>query len=80
LKIKRFKESTKVSGSKNDAIDAHAIADYVLTNTHCTKELRSNSSAIERLTMLSMIHTRLTHDRARHGNKLHYGVSQYFPL
>lgn len=80
LKIKRYKESTKVSGNKNDAIDAHAIADYIRTNTHYTKELLYHSSEIERLKMLSIMHTRLTHDRTRHVNKLHYAVSQYFPL
>jgi len=80
LKIKRFKESLKVSGNKNDEIDAHAIAEYLRSNSTHTRELAYNSSAIERLKNLSIIHTRLTQDRARHVNKLHFAVRQYFPL
>jgi transposase len=80
LKIKRFKESLKVSGNKNDDIDACAIAEYLRRNSKFAKELLYNSSAIEQLKTLSIIHTRLTHDRARHVNKLHFTVRQYFPL
>ena len=80
LKIKRFKESVKVSGDKNDYIDALAIAEYLRINAKQSKELIYNSSEIEKLKVLSIIHTRLTNDKARHLNKLHFSVSQYFPL
>jgi transposase len=80
LKIKRYKESFKVSGNKNDDIDALAIAEYLRSNSLHTRELVYNSSEIERLKNLSIIHTRLTNDHARHINKLHFVVRQYFPL
>jgi transposase len=80
LKIKRYKESIKVSGNKNDDIDALAIAEYLRNNSAHTRELLYNSSEIERLKNLSIIHTRLTNDRARHLNKLHFTVRQYFPI
>lgn len=80
LKIKRYKESLKVSGNKNDDIDAIAIAEYLRNNSNYTRSLVWNSSEIERLRNLSIIHTRLTHDRARHVNKLHFTVKQYFPI
>jgi len=80
LKIKRYKESLKVSGNKNDDIDALAIAEYLRNNKNYTRELVYNSSEIERLKTLSIIHTRLTNDKARHINKLHFVVRQYFPL
>ena len=80
LKIKRYKESLKVSGNKNDDIDALAIAEYLRNNKSYTRELVYNSSEIERLKNLSIIHTRLTQNRARHINKLHFAVRQYFPL
>ena len=80
LKIKRYKESLKVSGNKNDDIDALAIAEYLRNNYSYSRELIYNSSEIERLKTLSIIHTRLTEDRARHLNKLHFVVRQYFPL
>ena len=80
LKIKRYKESIKVSGDKNDDIDALAIADYLRINATQSQELIYNSSEIEKLKVLSIIHTRLTNDRARHINKLHFAVRQYFPL
>lgn len=80
LKIKRYKESLKVSGNKNDDIDALAIAEYLKNNSTYTRELVYNSSEIERLKSLSIIHTRLTQDHARHLNKLHFVVRQYFPL
>lgn len=80
LKIKRFKESIKVSGNKSDDIDAHAIAEYLRSNSGRAREMVCNSPEIERLKTLSIIHTRLTQDRARHINKLHFTVRQYFPL
>jgi transposase len=80
LKIKRFKESLKVSGNKSDDIDASAIAEYLRRNSSFAKEMVYNSSAIERLKTLSIIHTRLTHDHARHVNKLRFTVRQYYPL
>ncbi|MBN1499091.1 MAG: IS110 family transposase [Spirochaetes bacterium] len=80
LKIKRFKESLKVSGNKNDDIDAVAIADYLRSNKNYSRELLYNSHVIEKLKNLSIIHTRLTQNRARHLNKLHFVVRQYFPL
>lgn len=80
LKIKRFKESLKVSGNKNDDIDAIAIAEYLRSNKNYTRELLYNSHEIEKLKNLSIIHTRMVHNRARHLNKLHFVVRQYFPL
>lgn len=80
LKIKRFKESQKVSGNKSDDIDACAIAEYLRRYSMHTREMVLNSSSLERLKTLSIIHTRLTHDRARHINKLRFAVRQYFPL
>ncbi len=80
LKIKRYKETLKVSGNKNDDIDALAIAEYLRNNKNYARELLFNSSSIERLKILSIIHTRLTNNRARHINKLHFVVRQYFPL
>jgi transposase len=80
LKIKRFKESLKVAGNKTDDIDAHAIAEYLRMNSTITRELVLNSSEIEGMKTLSIIHSRLVHDRARHLNKLHFSVRQYFHL
>ena len=80
LKIKRYKETLKVSGNKNDDIDALAIAEYLRNNASNTRELIYNSSDIERLKSLSIIHTRITQNHARHLNKLHFAVRQYFPL
>lgn len=80
LKIKRYKESLVVSGNKTDTIDALAIAEYLRNNKSATRELLFNSSHIEKLKTLSIIHTRLTQNNARHLNKLHFTVRQYFPL
>ncbi len=80
LKIKRYKESIKVSGNKNDDIDDLAIAEYLQANSTNINELNYNSSEIERSKNFSIIHSRLTQDRARHLNKLHFAVRQYFPL
>jgi len=80
LKIKRYKESIKVSGNKNDDIDALAIAEYLRNNSAYTRSMVWDSPEIERLKILSVIHTRLTHNKSRHVNKLHFAVRQYFPL
>ena len=80
LKIKRYKESIKVSGNKNDDIDALAIAEYLRNNSEYTRSMVWDSPEIERLRNLSIIHTRFTHNKARHLNKLHFTIRQYFPL
>jgi transposase len=80
LKIKRFKESIIVSGNKNDEIDAKAIADYLRKNRDIAREMIFNSSELEKLRTLCVIHTRTMRNHARHLNKLHFAVRQYFPL
>ena len=80
LKIKRYKESIKVSGNKNDDIDALAIAEYLKNNITHTREIIYDSAEIEKLKNLSMIHSKLTQEHSRYLNKLHFSVSQYFPL
>lgn len=80
LQVKRYKESIRVSGDKTDAIDATAIADYLRHNSSHSRELLYNSSEIEKLKHLSLIHQRLVKDRSSHINKLHFAVRQYFPL
>jgi hypothetical protein len=56
------------------------IAEYLRSNKNYTRELLYNSHEIEKLKNLSIIHTRMTQNRARHINKLHFAVRQYFPL
>jgi len=80
LKIKRFKETMIVSGNKNDNIDAAAIAEYMKKNNNQCRPLLYNSPAIEKLKMLSIIHSRITEEHARYKNKLHFAVKQYFYL
>lgn len=80
LKIKRYKETHKVSGNKNDDIDAMAIAEYTANNESRMRELLFDSFEIEKLKALSTIHTKVTRNKSRHLNKLHFCVSQYFPL
>ncbi len=80
LKLKRYKETIKVSGNKNDDIDAQAIAEYLKNNASHIRAMIYNSSAIERLKTLSIIHNKMTEEHARYLNKLHFSVSQYFPL
>lgn len=80
LKVKRYKETIKVSGNKNDDIDALAIAEYLKNNISHTRELIYNSPEIEKLKNLSMIHTRLTEEHTRYLNKLHFCINQYFPI
>lgn len=80
LKIKRFKETTNISGNKNDNIDAAAIAEYLRKNTTQCRPLLYNSAEIERLKMLCVIHRRMTEENTRYKNKLHFSVRQYFCL
>ena len=80
LKIKRYKETIKVAGNKNDDIDAHAIAEYLRSNSSHLRGMIYNSSNIECLKNLTIIHSRLTQNHSRHLNKLHFAVKQYFPL
>lgn len=80
LKIKRYKETLFVSGNKNDEIDALAIAEYLRHNESHSREMKFNSDSIEFLKHLAIIHSRLVQNRARHLNKLHFALRQYFPL
>ena len=80
LKVKRFKEILTVSGNKNDKIDALAIAEYLRKNKSQVREMQFNSSKIERLRTMMIIYERTVRNKARHLNKLHFAVKQYFPL
>lgn len=80
LKIKRFKEVVVTSGNKTDNIDALAIAEYLRSNQHSIREMKLNTSEVEKLKTLSVIHSRLAQNNARHLNKLRFAVRQYFPL
>lgn len=80
LKIKRFKQTVKISGNKNDNIDAAAIAEYLRKNSAHCRPLLYNSAEVEKLKMLCVIHRRITEEHTRYKNKLHYSVRQYFGL
>ena len=80
LKVKRFKESIKVSGNKNDKVDAEAISFYLLNNFNQLNPMQFNSGSVERLKILALSHSRLTKEHTRYNNKLIFVVRQYFPL
>ena len=80
LKVKRYKETVKVSGNKDDIIDSIAIAEYLRHNSSQIRELLYNSPEIEKLKNLSIVRERLVRDRTRHKNKLHFVIREYFPL
>lgn len=80
LKIKRFKETITVSGNKNDRIDAAAIAEYLRRNHNQCRPMIYNTSEVEKLKMLCIIHNRMTEEYSRYINKLHFAVRQYFYL
>jgi len=80
LKIKRFKETVTISGNKNDNIDAAAIAEYLRKNSTQCRPLLYNSSEVEKLKMLCVIHRRMTEENSRYKNKLHFSLRQYFSL
>jgi len=80
LKIKRFKESSIVSGNKNDKVDAEAIAHYLLRYNNNLKSLSFNSRDIEKLKILMISHRRLKKEHTRFSNRLLFILKQYFPL
>ena len=80
FKIKRFKESLIASRNKSDKIDAIAIAEYLRKNSNLCRPIIFNSSTIEQLKSLTIIHNRLTGEKTRYLNKLHYTIRQYFPI
>lgn len=80
LKIKRFKQTTNVSGNKDDNIDSYAIALYLKRNINRINPMIFNSSMIEELNLCKISHERLTREHVRYLNKLRYIVNQYFPL
>lgn len=80
LKIKRFKETVSVSGNKNDFIDAAAIGEYLRKNKNRCRPLLFNSSEVEKLKTLSIIHSRMTKEHVRYKNKLRFTIRQYFNL
>lgn len=80
LKIKRFKETTIVSGNKDDNIDAAAIAEYMRKNSAICRPLLYNSSEVEKLKILCIVHSRMSKENTRYKNKLHFAIKQYFSL
>jgi transposase len=80
LKIKRFKENFRVSGNKNDQIDAQALSGYLLQNfTHCRPMLFS-SDAVEKLKILGISYDRMIGEQTRMTCRLIFILKQYFPL
>jgi transposase len=80
LKIKRFKESLRVSGDKSDLIDARAIAEYLRSYGNQLHPLLKNSDQVEEIKHLGIVHNRLTRENTRYLNKLHFAVREYFLL
>ena len=69
-----------VSGNKNDWIDAEAIAAYLEANETRCRPLLFNSPDLEKLKHVCIIHSRLSKERRRYLNKLHFAVREYFGL
>lgn len=80
LKIKRFKETSLISGNKNDKIDSTAIAKYLKVNESEKSKMVFNSPDIEKLKNYRITHDRLTREHARQKNKLIFVLKEYCPL
>ena len=80
LKIKRFKQTTNITGDKSDPIDAFAIGLYLKRNQNFTRPMMFNTKEIEMLNIYRLSYDRLRKECTRCKHKLRFLLSQYFPL
>jgi transposase len=79
LQAARFRDRLGVSGAKNDAGDAHVLADMVRTHSHELRPVAADSPHVEAVKVVARTHKTLIWERTRHTQRLRHALLDYFP-
>ncbi len=75
----RHREVVAVSGKKDDAFDAAALADMARTRRHQLREVAADSDEAEAVKVAARAHQKLVWERTRHALRLRSALREYFP-
>jgi hypothetical protein len=77
--VARYRERRSVSGAKNDAADAHTLADTVRTDSHQLRTVAGDSAQTQAIKVVARAHKTLIWERTRHTLRLRHALREFFP-
>lgn len=77
--LDRFRDRFRVSGAKDDRLDARVLADSLRTDRSLFHEVRAVSGKLVELRELSRMAQELTQERVRLGHRFYAQLARYYP-
>jgi len=77
--VARFKERYNLSGKKDDAADAHALADMVRAERHQLRAVAADTAGAQAIKVAARAHQTLIWERTRHTLRLRSALREFFP-
>jgi transposase len=77
--VARFKERYNLSGKKDDAADAHALADMVRAERHQLRAVAADTPGAQAVKVAARAHQTLIWERTRHALRLRSALREFFP-
>jgi transposase len=77
--VARFKERYNLSGKKDDAADAHALADMVRAERHQLRAVAADTAGGQAVKVAARAHQTLIWERTRHTLRLRSALREFFP-
>ena len=77
--VARFKERYNLSGKKDDAADAHALADMVRAERHQLRAVAADTAGGQAIKVAARAHQTLIWERTRHTLRLRSALRHFFP-
>jgi transposase len=79
LRVARHRESHRVSRAKDDAGDAHVLAEMVRTMREQLRPVAGDSAQAEAVKVVARAHKTLIWERTRHHARLRHALREYYP-
>jgi transposase len=77
--VARFKERYNLSGKKDDAADAHALADMIRAERHQLRAVAADTAGGQAIKVVARAHQTLIWERTRHTLRLRSALREFFP-
>jgi transposase len=77
--VARFKERYSLSGKKDDAADAHALADMIRAERHQLRAVAADTAGAQAVKVAARAHQTLIWERTRHTLRLRSALREFFP-
>ncbi|HEV3069710.1 MAG TPA: IS110 family transposase [Streptosporangiaceae bacterium] len=77
--VARFKERYNLSGKKDDAADAHALADMIRAERHQLRAVAADTAGAQAVKVAARAHQTLIWERTRHTLRLRSALREFFP-